>query len=107
MREGRDKDVAVIFLSERTGLDEAGYAAAATAMSALAAEQPGYRGERNARSPDGLGITISYWSDEASAIAWRDEPRHAAIRETGRERWYRWYRVEVATVDRSYDWRRP
>jgi len=107
MQDGREKDVAVIFLSERTGQDEAGYAEAAAAMSALAAAQPGYRGERSAGSPDGLGTTISYWADEASAIAWRDEPHHAAVREAGRDRWYRWYRVEVATVDRRYDWSRP
>ena len=106
MLEGTS-NVAVIFLSERTGADEAGYARAAAAMSALAAEQPGFRGERSARTPGGLGITISYWADEPAAIAWRDEPRHAAVREAGRDRWYRWYRVEVATVDRAYDWSRP
>lgn len=105
MGEGT-RNVAVIFLSERTGRDEAGYARAAASMSALAAEQPGYLGERSARTPGGLGITISYWMDEPSAIAWRDEPRHASVREAGRERWYLWYRVEVATVDRAYEWSR-
>ena len=53
-------------------------------MDALAAAQPGYRGVDSARGADGLGITVSYWADDAAAIAWRDHPEHAAIRERGR-----------------------
>lgn len=96
--------VAVIFSSQRTGLDEAGYAAATTEMDALAALQPGYVGIESARSPDGFGITISYWQDEAAAKAWRDHPRHTEIREQGRARWYESYQVHVATVKRAYSW---
>jgi len=107
MRGKRENEVAVIFLSERTGEDEPGYARAAARMSALAAEQPGYRGEEGARGADGRGVTVSYWADEASAVAWRDQPEHAAIREAGRARWYRWYQVNVTAVTRSYEWTRP
>ena len=53
-----------------------------------------------------MGITISYWDDEASAVAWRRHPDHAAIRERGRGTWYEWYTLEVTTVTRAYDWRR-
>ena len=99
--------VAVIFRSTRTGHDAAGYAAAADAMDRLAAAQPGYRGIASARGADGFGITVSWWADEASALAWRAHPEHAAIRERGRGRWYEDYQVDVARVERSYDWRRP
>ena len=44
LRIKRVGQIAVIFLSVRTDDDHAAYAAAATAMDALAAEQPGYRG---------------------------------------------------------------
>lgn len=107
MPDQRDNgSVAVIFLSRRTAEDAAGYDAAAARMEALAAVQPGYRGFASARSGGGLGIAVSWWADEAAALAWRDQPEHAAVREAGRNRWYDWYRVDVARVDRSYEWTR-
>jgi heme-degrading monooxygenase HmoA len=105
--EGRTGQVAVIFVAQRSSRDEAGYAAAATAMEALAAAQPGYRGVDSVRDASGLGITISYWADEASAIAWRKHPDHAATREAGRGLWYDGYDLHVTAVTRSYGWARP
>ena len=96
--------IAVIFVSEVTGEDPEGYAAAADEMVALAAAQPGYRGVDSARGADGIGITVSSWADEDAAIAWRRNARHGEIREAGRGRWYRWYSLHVAAVTRSYDW---
>ena len=92
------------FGSEVTGGDPEGYAAAAAEAEALAAAQPGYRGIESARGIDGIGITVSYWADEAAAIAWRRHARHGEIRDAGRGRWYRWYSLHVAEVGRSYDW---
>ena len=106
MTSARQGQVAVIFTAQRTLADDAGYAEAAGAMDRLAAEQPGYRGVASARGADGVGITVSYWADEASAVAWRQHPEHAAIRERGRGVWYAWYTLEVATVTRAYDWTR-
>ena len=101
----RTGEVAVIFVAQRTDEDESGYAAAAAAMDTLAAAQPGYRGMDSVRDAAGLGITVSYWADEASAVAWRKHPEHAATRELGRGRWYEWYDLHVAAVTRSYGWR--
>ncbi|OQW47324.1 MAG: antibiotic biosynthesis monooxygenase [Proteobacteria bacterium SG_bin6] len=98
--------IAVIFVSRRTNEDAAGYAEAAQAMDALAAAQPGYRGIESARGADGLGITVSYWADDASAKAWRDHPEHRAIREAGRDRWYEDYDLSVADIFRNYSWTR-
>lgn len=96
--------ISVIFVAQRTSDDDEGYAAAANAMDALAAQQEGYLGIDSARGSDGLGITVSYWADDAAAKAWRDNPEHAAIREQGRGRWYSSYSLHVASVERSYDW---
>lgn len=98
--------VAVIFTSTRTDADAAGYGAAADAMEALAQTQPGYLGIDSARNPDGTGITVSYWADEAAALAWRANAEHAAIREIGRARWYADYRLIVTQVTRAYGWQR-
>ncbi len=107
MRSDRSGQIVVIFLSIRTGADDSGYGEAATAMESLAATQPGYRGFESTRGPDGLGITLSFWADEASALAWRNHPEHKAIRDAGRDRWYQRYEVIVCEVQRSYAWQKP
>ena len=99
-------EIAVIFVSTITGDDSDGYAVAAAAMDSLAQTQLGYRGIDSARGSDGLGITVSYWADEAAAIAWRQNEEHAAIRERGRGVWYSSYSLHVAEIARSYDWRK-
>ena len=95
---------AVIFVAQRSLDDDADYCAAAQEMDALAATQPGYIGIDSVRGADGLGITVSYWTDDAAAKNWRDHPRHAAIRDQGRGIWYTRYDLHVAEVTRSYDW---
>ncbi len=99
--------ISVIFVAQRTDADAIGYAQAAAAMDELAAQQEGYIGMDSVRSADGLGITVSYWTSDADAKAWRDHPEHAAIRDAGRNRWYSNYSLHVAKVTRSYDWQKP
>lgn len=101
------KTIAVIFVAQRSLDDEAGYHAAAKEMDALAAQQPGYVGIDSVRGADGLGITVSYWANDTAAKNWRDHPRHAAIRDQGRGKWYTHYDLHVAEVARSYDWTKP
>lgn len=91
--------VAVIFTSVRTD-DDGGYAGMAAAMERLAREQPGYLGIEAAR--EGVGITVSYWRDEASAKAWKQVGAHLVAQRRGREVWYRDYRVRIALVTRDY-----
>ncbi len=73
-------------------------------MDELAAQQDGYIMMDSTRGADGLGITISYWTNEDAAKAWRDHPQHTAIRDAGRNRWYSDYSLHVAEITRSYDW---
>lgn len=96
--------IAVIFASQHSGRDVEGYKLAADAMDALAARQSGYLGMDHASGATGFGITVSYWADEASAIAWRDNPHHKAARDAGRDRWYSSYTLHVAQVERGYAW---
>lgn len=93
MDEDRSGQVAVLFLSERTGEDPEGYAATPARMEAPAALQPGYRGA-DRLSAGAAGITIRRRADAASAGA-------------GRGRGYRPSRLHVATIDRSHGWTRP
>ena len=90
---------AVIFTSLRTEGDQ-GYDAMARRMVELAAEQPGFLGVESAR--EGLGITVSYWVDDAAAAAWKQVAEHLVAQERGISTWYAEYAVRVATVTRDY-----
>ena len=92
---------AVVFTSQRTPGD-AGYDAMAERMAELAAQQPGYLGAESVRNADGEGITVSYWRDEASIAAWKQQAEHLQAQRLGRSRWYARYELRVARVERAY-----
>lgn len=98
--------VAVVFVSQRNGADDAGYARASAAMAEEAARQPGYLGVESVRDTAGLGITVSYWADHGSAKAWRDHAEHRVIRDHGRADWYDSYHLVVCDVVRAHRWER-
>jgi heme-degrading monooxygenase HmoA len=92
---------AVIFTS-RLGADAHGYDAMAEQMFALAKQQPGCLGAETARGEDGLGLTVAYFTDEASILAWKRNARHLEAQRFGKERWYSHYELRVAKVERAY-----
>lgn len=93
---------AVIFASTMRGGAPDGYDDAADRMAALAAGMPGYLGVESARGADGVGVTVSYWRDEASIAAWRLHHEHAAVQARGRGEWYASFTTRVAQVSRSH-----
>ena len=90
---------AVIFTSLRTDVDE-GYGDTALRMLELAEEQPGYLGYESAR--DGVGITISYWSDLDAIKNWKKQAEHREAQRLGREKWYSAFTIRIAKVERAY-----
>lgn len=92
---------AVIFTSQQNPNHD-GYDAMAEALVELAKDQPGYLGIESTRGADGLGITVSYWRDEASIQAWKAQTTHLLAQKNGIERWYEHYELRVAKVERAY-----
>ena len=97
---------AVIFTSLRTEGDR-GYGHMADQMVELAAQQPGFLGVESARTAEGLGITVSYWSSEEAITAWKAHADHRIAQETGQRVWYSDYHLRVARVERDYGKRGP
>ena len=95
--------VAVIFTSRRTATHSSEYAAAATRMAELAAQQPGYVDMVTVRDPQTReGMTVSFFVDEAAALAWKQHPEHLEVQRRGVEVFYEEYRIWVAEVSREY-----
>lgn len=90
---------AVIFTSLRTDVDD-GYGAVAERMVALAAQQPGFLGVESAR--DGVGITVSYWTDLESIRAWKANAEHLEAQRLGHQKWYASFKTRIAKVERDY-----
>ena len=92
---------AVIFTNQLSP-DDAGYAEMGDRMFEMALEQPGCFGAESTRDTSGLGITVSYWKDEASIAAWKAQAKHLVAQKMGIEQWYAHYELRVAKVERAY-----
>ncbi|WP_338698243.1 antibiotic biosynthesis monooxygenase [Streptomyces sp. Q6] len=95
----------VVFSSVRTEGDR-GYGETSDRMDELVKEMPGYLGHESARTPGGLGITVSYFRDIDAIEEWRSVGEHRAAQKQGRAEWYDRYTVHVAKVERSHGFAR-
>ncbi len=90
---------AVIFTSTRTA-DDNGYGEIAERMVKLAEKQPGFLGVESAR--EGVGITVSYWSDLESIKNWKANTEHLEAQKNGHKMWYSSFKVRISRVERDY-----
>jgi len=90
----------VIITSTRTSVEK-GYSEMANKMVELAKMQSGFLGVESAREE--IGITVSYWEDLKSIKIWKENLEHTFAQKTGKDIWYKNYKVRVAKVERDYD----
>ena len=55
------------------------------------------------RSDDGERLTIVRWENEETMRQWREHARHRVAQQTGRTRWYEYYKMDVAEIVRQKD----
>lgn len=94
---------AVIFTNQHSGNDDESYGKTAERMVELAKTMPGFLGVESTRDETGLGITVSYWKDEASIANWKANGEHQNARAQGNKVWYEHYELRVAKIERAYD----
>jgi heme-degrading monooxygenase HmoA len=70
-------------------------------MIELVSQQDGFLGFESAR--EALGITVSYWRDEQSILKWKADIEHQKAQKTGKELWYKHYKIRIAKVERDCD----
>lgn len=90
---------AVIFTSKRTNFD-LGYQEMAIKMEELAKIQEGFLGIESARNE--IGITVSYWQNLEAIVNWKNNLDHLKAQSLGKEKWYEYYSVKIAKVEKEY-----
>jgi heme-degrading monooxygenase HmoA len=100
--ENQDKpSLVILFRSKLTEQAGGDYQAMNAEMQALVRQNPGFVDVKSYTAPDGERLTVVWWRDEASLADWRNQMRHREAQNTGRQKWYEYYDVEVATIVRS------
>ena len=99
--------IVILFRSRLTAQAGADYAAMDAELRELIRENPGFVDVKSYRAEDGERLTVVRFRDEATLQQWRELERHRYAQRTGRERWYEYYDMEVATVTRESHFRKP
>ena len=89
---------AVIFTAQRSLSGDNMYEITADRMVTLAQQQPGFLGVEAVSGDDGIGITVSYWTDRDAITQWRGHAEHMVSQAMGRQEFYDWYRIRIAEV---------
>lgn len=94
--------VIVLFRSMLTAEAGDDYATMAGEMLARARTLPGFIDFKSFSADDGEHLAVIRWESQELLRAWTDDLRHVVAQRLGREKWYEYFRVEVAEVARSY-----
>ena len=89
---------AVIFTAQRSLSGDDMYEITADRMVTLAQQQPGFLGVESVRGDDGIGLTVSYWTDRDAINQWHGHAEHMFAQAMGRQEFYDWYRIRIAEV---------
>jgi heme-degrading monooxygenase HmoA len=74
------------------------YARTADEMERLAREVPGFVDFKQFVADDGERVSVITFASRAAHDAWRDDPRHRATQQRGRQQWYAEYQIQVCEL---------
>jgi heme-degrading monooxygenase HmoA len=83
------------------------YSQMAEQMEAHARTFDGFVDVKAYLAEDGERLTVVWWRDEESLAIWRNDARHRVVQNRGRERWYEYYKMDIATIVRQKDFTAP
>lgn len=91
----------ILFRSKLTAAAGDDYGKMAQAMAAHARTFKGFVDMKAFKADDGERLTMVWWEDEETLRAWATDAKHRAAQALGREKWYEYYKIEVAQVIRT------
>jgi heme-degrading monooxygenase HmoA len=98
--------IVILFRSKLTGVAGDDYGEMAKQMDAHARTFPGFIDVKAFKADDGERLTVVWWQDEATLRAWSTDVRHREAKRIGREKWYQYYKIDVAQIIRSNNFER-
>jgi len=98
--------IVILFRSRLTAAAGPDYAAMDAELDRLVRAQPGFVDVKSFTAADGERLTLVWWKDRETLLQWRNLPRHREAQQTGRAKWYEYYKMEVAEVFRASDFAR-
>ena len=99
--------VVTVFRSRRRAGSEEAYGRTAAAMEAAARAVPGFVDFATFTGDDGDRVSVVTFATPEAHAAWRDDPAHRAAQAQGRDEFYEWYAVQVASCVHTTWWERP
>ena len=99
--------VIVLFRSRLTQAAGADYGAMAEEMLAHASTMPGFIDFKSFRAEDDERLSVIRWESQETLRQWATDMRHRVAQQLGREKWYEYFKLEVAEVVRAYDFTKP
>jgi heme-degrading monooxygenase HmoA len=96
----------ILFRSKLTAQAGDDYGRMATAMAAHARTFPGFVDVKSFTADDGERLTVVWWEDEETLKVWATDAKHRIAQQAGRDRWYEYYKMDVAQVLRESNFAR-
>ena len=98
--------IVILFRSKLTSAAGVDYTQTSEALESYVKTKPGFIAVKSFTSEDGERLTVVWWKDRETLEQWRTDSRHMAAKSIGRERWYEYYKMEVAEVFRKSNFER-
>ena len=96
------REMVVVFRSRlRPDVDGTRYAQHAAAVLEAARAMPGFLELKDFVAQDGERLALVRWRSAEELAAWRDHAGHRLAQAAGRERYYSWYHLQVAPLERG------
>ena len=96
----------ILFRSKLTDAAGDDYKRMDTEMEAHARAFPGFVDVKAFKAEDGERLTVVWWQDEETLRAWATDARHRVAQSTGRQKWYEYYKMDVAQIVRVRNFER-
>ena len=93
--------IVILFRSKLTPAAGVDYTQTSDALESYVKTRPGFVAVKSFTAEDGERLTIVRWKDRETLEQWRTDPKHVSAKNTGRECWYEYYKMEVAEVFRE------
>ena len=77
-------------------------------MTERAKTMDGFLGEEPCRSliNENKFVSISYWRDKKALIAWRNDSEHRKTQKLGKDKFLKWYEIQILESQREYSWKK-